>query len=115
MTRIGLEGMEFHAFHGYYESERKMGSQFLLDVYVELKSDLVDSEDIHDTVNYENIYMICKKEMREPKQLLETVAYNIVNKLKTKFDIIEKVDLKLHKIGVQLGGKVQKSVIEYSN
>ncbi len=115
MTRIGLEGIEFFAFHGYYEAERKMGSKFVLDVYVTLKSDLKDSEDIDDTVNYEGIYAICAREMKETKKLLETVAHAIVSRLKSRYPIIQKVDLKLKKEGVQLGGKVDRSVIEYSN
>ncbi|GLR17006.1 dihydroneopterin aldolase [Portibacter lacus] len=114
MTRIGLEEMEFYAFHGYYEGERKMGNKYLLDVFVELKSELTNSEDIDDTVNYEDIYAICKEEMDEPRQLLETVAYAIVDRLKSTKKIIAKVDLKLKKVGVQLGGKVKQSVIEYS-
>jgi dihydroneopterin aldolase len=113
MTRIGLEGMEFYSFHGYYAAERKMGNKYVLDVFVELKTELVDSEEIQDTVNYEHIYEICKMEMKEPKQLLETVAYSIADTLKKRFTIIKKVSVRLQKIGVQLGGKVKKSVIEY--
>lgn len=113
MTRIGLEGMEFYAHHGYYEAERKMGNKYLLDVFVNLKIDLKNSEDIHDTVNYEHIYEVCKEEMDEPKQLLETVAYDIADRLKSRFSIIDEVEVKLKKVGVQLGGKVQQSVIDY--
>ena len=113
MTRIGLEGMEFHAFHGYYAAERKMGNKYLLDVFVQLNKDLKNSEDIHDTVNYEHIYDIVEKEMSVSKQLLETVAYEIADKLKSRFSIIESVEVKLKKVGVQLGGKVEQSVIDY--
>ena len=113
MTRIGLEGIEFYAFHGYYEAERKMGNKYLLDVFVNLKIDLKNSEDIDDTVNYEHIYSICRKEMEAPKKLLETVAYGIARALKARFNIIESVEVKLKKEGVQLGGKVKYSVIDY--
>lgn len=114
MTRIGLEGMEFFAFHGYYEAERKMGNKYLLDLYVTLNTDLSESEDIDDTVNYESIYEICKAEMETPRKLLETVSFHIVSRLKDKHTNIAKVDLKLKKVGVQLGGKLDCSVIEYS-
>ena len=105
--------MEFYSFHGYYEAERRMGNKYLLDVFVELTTDLVDSEEIQDTVNYEHIYDICEKEMADSKQLLESVAFSIGDQLKSKFQIIKKVSVRLQKVGVQLGGKVQKSVIEY--
>ncbi len=112
MTRIGLEGMEFYSFHGYYESERKMGNKYLLDVFVKLKEDLTNSEEIGDTVNYEEIYKICKSEMDQPKKLLETVSFNIVERLKNEQANIAEVELKLRKVGVQLGGKLEASVIE---
>ena len=115
MTRIGFEGMEFFAFHGYYESERKMGNKYLLDVFVSLSSDLKPTEDISDTVNYEDIYEICKSEMAIPRKLLETVSFSIVERLKKEKKNIAKVDLKLKKVGVQLGGKIEQSVIEYSS
>lgn len=67
MTRIGLEGMEFFAFHGYYEAERKMGNTYQLDVFVTLKNELKGTEDIWDTVNYEHIYDICKIDMEKPR------------------------------------------------
>jgi dihydroneopterin aldolase len=114
MTRIGLEGMEFYAFHGYYEAERKIGNKYLLDVFVTLNNELKGSDHISDTVNYEDIYEICQEEMKIPRKLIETVSYSIISRLKAEKNNIAKVDLKLMKVGVQLGGKVEQSVIEYS-
>ena len=34
MATIALEGMRFYAYHGYYEEERTLGNEFILDVYV---------------------------------------------------------------------------------
>ena len=113
MTRIGLEGMEFYAYHGYYEAERKIGNKYRMDVLVTLNQGLKGSDDIDDTVNYEYIFDVCKAEMNNPQKLIETVAFNIVTKLKAEKKNIDKVNLKLMKIGVQLGGKVDQSVIEY--
>jgi dihydroneopterin aldolase len=31
---IGLEGMEFYAYHGVYEEERKIGGKYIVDVLV---------------------------------------------------------------------------------
>lgn len=113
MTRIGLEAMEFYAFHGYYEAERKMGNSYLLDVHVTLKDNLSNSEDIGDTVNYEHIYAVCKSEMAKPQKLLETVVFNIAEKLNALEKNIDKVEIKLRKTSVQLGGKLGASVVEY--
>ena len=113
MTRIGLEGMEFYAFHGYYKAERKIGNKFIIDLFVELESDLTNSEDIDDTINYEHIFKICKEEMAITSKLLESVAFRIIDRLKREHPIVKSIDFKLKKPGVQLGGKVEQSVIEY--
>lgn len=112
MDTIGLEGMHFHAYHGYYKAEQKMGNPYILDVKVRLNQSVQASEDIHDTVNYEHIYKICKEEMETPRKLLETVNYHIGDRLKSQYPIIDSVYIKLRKVGVQLGGKIDASVIE---
>jgi len=35
---IGLEGMEFFAYHGFYTEEQKIGTTFIVDVYISTKS-----------------------------------------------------------------------------
>ncbi len=114
MTQIGLEGMEFYAYHGFYPTERKTGHKYIVDVFVTLRNDLDASENIAHTFNYEDIFKICKMEMDQPRRLLETVTYNIAARLKKEQTNIEKIDIKLRKVGVQLGGEVKQSVIKYS-
>ena len=35
-TEIHLQGMEFHAFHGVYPEEKKLGNRFRVDVLMKL-------------------------------------------------------------------------------
>ena len=35
MGQIALEGMEFFAFHGYYDEEQKIGNKYGIDLYIE--------------------------------------------------------------------------------
>lgn len=113
MTRIALEGMHFFAYHGYYEEERIVGNQFIIDVLVDV--DTFDSQDdnIDDTVNYEVIYDITKSHMEKKYKLLETIALNISNDIKSKFPKIKSVKTRVSKVGPQLGGEVDKAVVEY--
>ncbi|MBK8052074.1 MAG: dihydroneopterin aldolase [Saprospiraceae bacterium] len=111
-TKVSIKGAEFYAFHGYYEEERKAGNTFILDAEVELKSfDSID-DNIKDTVNYEQIYTICKEEMAHTRKLLETVVFSIVSRFRDEFENIVSAKVRLEKLGPQLGGKVEKSVIE---
>ncbi|MBK8517610.1 MAG: dihydroneopterin aldolase [Saprospiraceae bacterium] len=111
-TKVCIKGAEFYAFHGYYEEERRGGNTFILDADVLLKTFDSNQDNINDTVNYEDIYNICKEEMAEPRKLLETVVYSIITRFKKEFENIDSARVRLEKIGPQLGGKVEKSVIE---
>lgn len=113
MTRIALEGMHFFAYHGYYEEERIVGNQFIIDTFVDVDTFDSTDDDINDTVNYEVIYDIVKSHMDKKYKLLETIALNISTELKTRFSNIKKVKVKVAKLGPQLGGEVDKAVIEY--
>jgi len=115
MTRIALEGMHFFAYHGYYEEERIVGNQFIIDVYVDVDTFDSTDDDINDTVNYEVIYDIVKGHMIKKYKLLETIALNISTDLKNRFSNIKKVKVKVSKVGPQLGGEVDRAVIEYES
>ena len=110
-TRITLKGLHFHANHGYYEEERKMGNPFIVNVSVKIDDFDTNNDDINDTINYEDIYNICRSEMKKTQKLLETVVLNIVSRIKTEFPQVIEGEVSLEKIGPQLGGKVDKAII----
>ena len=111
-TTVSIKGAEFHSYHGYYEEERKAGNHFIIDAEVELKTFDSWDDNIHDTVNYEQIYNICKDEMDNTQKLLETVVFNIINRFKNGLNNVSGGKVKLEKIGPQLGGKVGKAIVE---
>ena len=68
---IELDGMEFHAFHGCLERERREGNLFIVDFRGE--ADLrkaAGSDALEDTVNYGDIYDIIKAEIKEEFDLV---------------------------------------------
>jgi dihydroneopterin aldolase len=113
-TKVAIKGAEFFAFHGYYKEERKAGNNFIIDAEVELKTFDSDDDNIQDTVNYQHLYNICKEEMVSTQQLLETVVFNIITRFKNDLPNVSSGEVKMEKLGPQLGGKVQKAVVEMS-
>lgn len=111
-TTVSIKGAEFFAHHGFYEEERLTGNTFIIDAEVELKSFDSSDDNIHDTVNYEKLFEICSEEMENTQKLLETVVFNIITKFNNTFSNITGGKVKLEKIGPQLGGKVEKAVVE---
>jgi dihydroneopterin aldolase len=113
MTIIALEGMHFYAYHGYYEEEQIIGNNFVVDVYVHLiqVKEAIEEDDLPGTVNYEIIYEICKWEMKKTSRMLETVAYNILDRIKTQFRFVNKVEVRISKKQPPFDGPVDRAFI----
>lgn len=113
MSKVALEGMQFYAFHGYYEEERLMGTYFIVDVYVDTNFMMAAStDDLGGTVNYETIYFICRVEMKRTAKLIETVAQRIHNKLSALFTSASGITVRISKMNPPLGGPVARSFVE---
>ena len=113
-TKVSVKGAEFFSYHGYYEEERKSGNLFIVDAEVSLKTFDSYDDNISDTINYEQIYEICKQEMLNTQKLLETVVFNMINRFKNELPNISGAKVSIKKIAPQLGGKVKKTKVEMS-
>lgn len=110
-TTVSLKGLKFWAYHGVYDKEREDGNEFFCDVEVELKSFDSLEDNIHDTVNYEGLYQIVRKEMQQKRKLLETVCLNIINEIK-ELDNVTSAMVRIQKADPPVGGKVARAVVE---
>jgi len=113
MGLIAIEDVRFFAHHGVYEEERLVGNEFVVDVYVGVKMDSNTSMDeISETLNYETIFHCCKKIMRQPKDLLETLCIDIVKQLKQQFSQLESLKVRVRKFNPMPGERVGSSLVE---
>ena len=77
---IELLGMEFHAYHGCLEKERKEGNTFIVDFLGRRNiRKAAKSDRLEDTADCNEIYRIVASEMAETSNLLENLAGRIVN------------------------------------
>jgi dihydroneopterin aldolase len=107
--------MKFQAYHGYYEEEQFMGGEFILDVYVTKASvaQAAAADDLLGTINYETIYFICKSEMKKTSKMIETVAQNILNRLRQQYEgEAQNIKVRLRKMHPPMGGPVECAYIE---
>ena len=88
-TKIAVKGASFFAYHGYYPEEQVTGHQFEVDVEVWMMHENLAGDQLTETVNYENLYAICKAEMQLPRKLLETVAYGICERVRSRFSQVQ--------------------------
>ncbi|MFZ4581347.1 MAG: dihydroneopterin aldolase [Paludibacter sp.] len=113
MSKITLENMSFHSYHGCLEHEKTLGNTFIVTLQMEIdttKAALTD--DLADTLNYQSVYDIIKDEMEIPSKLIEHVAQRIADKIHSKFYQISNLKIKLSKLNPPLGGKVEAVSIE---
>jgi dihydroneopterin aldolase len=104
---ISIQGMEFFAYHGCSAEEQKTGNNFLVDFY--LKTDLnkaSTTDNLTDTIDYQTVYLLIKKEMEIKSKLLEHVARRILDSVCKTFPLIEEAKVRITKINPQFGGKI---------
>ena len=108
MGSIHLEKMEFYAYHGHYEVEKVIGTKFMVDITIETNLDKAgETDNLEDTINYQEVYRLIQEVMKEKSNLIEHVAKNILDALYTHFKHIDKIVVKLSKMNPPLGGKLK--------
>ncbi len=100
---ISLNKLHFFAYHGLYAEERKTGAEFEVNLSVTLQpEDTITALD--ETVNYEKLYALLKAEMKNPRDLLETLVFEIAQSIHSSFPLIKKVDISIMKLQVPITG-----------
>ena len=108
MSTISIEEMEFYAYHGCFKEEQIIGTRFLVDLYLETDTtDAENSDKLDDTVNYQEVYLLVKREMEIKSKLLEHVGRRILNSISEQFPQIVSAEIKISKMNPPLGGKMK--------
>ena len=86
---IFIKEARFHAFHGVMEQERKVGNEFSVSLSVNITySEGMKEDSLECTVSYADLYEIVADEMKKPRNLLETVAISIGNRIINRFESV---------------------------
>ena len=108
MAIISIEKMEFYAYHGCFQEEQIIGTRFLVDLYLETDTKKAEKTDeLADTVNYQEVYLLVKTEMEIKSKLLEHVGKRILDAIIKNFPEVSFAKLKISKMNPPLGGKMQ--------
>lgn len=115
MGKIVLEKMQFFSHHGHFDEEQIVGAYYELNLALYLDiSQAAQSDDLADTLNYQEVYDVVKREMAINSRLIEHVSKRIVSALLNSFNQLEQVDLSFSKLNPPLGGQVNRVTIEIS-
>jgi len=113
MGKIAIENLKFFAHHGVYKEEQLTGNEFVVDVYVDVVLDSrTNMDQLNQTLNYETIFHCCKKVMRTPQALLESVCIDIVKALMSQFKELKGLKVRVRKMNPMPGERVGSSFVE---
>lgn len=113
MGVIKVENIRVFAYHGCLSEEKKIGSDYRVDL--EVKANLRPSsvsDKLSDTVNYVLLNRIIKEEMLKPSHLLETVAQRILTKVMKADELVDEVTVWVGKLNPPIGGDVEMVTIK---
>ncbi len=91
-----LTGLEFYAYHGLYVEERVIGATFRVDIKVEQEIDK-PIQKLDEAANYEVLFAIAKEEMAHTQELIETVAQNMLQRIKILYTHAQRIEVTVHK------------------
>ena len=104
--KIVLTGLEFHARHGVYEAESRLGARFVIDV--ELSLTISGRDDLGDTVDYSAVYDLVRVQVTQTRfYLIEALAHRLVTVLLDAQPLAAAVRVRVHKPHAPLPGIVR--------
>lgn len=109
---IALEGMNFYAFHGVSEEERKIGGEYIVNIYLGTFFDsAMASDKLELTINYEEVFEIIKTIMKDSVKLIEHLAGKILNAIKNDYNNLFAIKIEVIKKNPPLNGEVERAKV----
>ena len=115
MGFIKLKNIKIYAYHGCLIEEKKIGSDYRVDLKV--KADLSQSalsDRLVETVDYVHLNHIVKEEMAIRSKLLEHAAERILVRILNELPLVDKAIVDVSKINPPIGGNVEMVTITRS-
>jgi dihydroneopterin aldolase len=109
---IELKSLSFFSFHGLYEEEKRLGGEFIVDATVKISAGKA-VHSVDDTINYSDLYELIKSEMNQPRELLETLAQSIADKILKDFAMVREIEIRIEKKNPPITGFSGKIAVRY--
>lgn len=114
MLIIELKGLQFYAYHGIYEAEKKTGGNFEADIIIKHQPAAIPILHLHETIDYTEIYSLVQMAVQQPTPLLETLVTNIASSILTTFSLAEEVSVTIKKLQPPIIGFTGEVAISFT-
>lgn len=107
MALVQINGMTFYANHGCFDEELITGNQFIVDISFECDTTQAElTDNLKETVDYQEVYKIIKHQMATPSKLIEHVGRRILDAVRESYPELINISVKVAKCHPPVGGKV---------
>lgn len=110
---INIEGIRLFGYHGCLDEEAKVGGHYLVDV--RMQTDFMaaaKSDNLTQTIDYCQVFEICKREMAIRSKLIEQVCDRIFMAMVAELKGLIHLEVKITKLNPPMNGDVpQVSVV----
>ena len=110
---IKIDGIKTFGKHGVYEFEKKEDQLFLIDLQINLNSDIAINDSINSTIDYEEY-------IEKVEHLVSTTSFNLIETLaqhlhsQLESPKINRLTITVHKPNTALSTKSQNISVTYS-
>ncbi|MEQ8712752.1 MAG: dihydroneopterin aldolase [Cyclobacteriaceae bacterium] len=113
---IHLKGLEFYAYHGFFEEEQKLGNRFTIDLEINVDfAEAGKTDELAQTVDYGQVYEVVSSVMKSPAKLLETIATDINGDLLKAFPAIKTARVMVSKHNPPIGGLCEMAIVSLTS
>lgn len=104
IVQVNLEDLRFYSYHGFYPEEQILGNEYFVNIKTSFDGSKLKDDELENTVNYEQLYSIATIAMKNSRKLLETVADEILENIKLKFQYLTSIEVSICKVNPPFGG-----------
>ena len=95
--RISLNQVSFLGYHGMYAEEKKIGNNFIVDLYVDFIPSQNSIIHLEETIDYVTLFDMVQKRMSIPTPLIETIVGDVADQILQQFPTVHEVYVKITK------------------
>ncbi len=107
--------MEFRAAHGCYDTEQRVGGNFVVDIVLDVEDDgAAAADEVTRTVTYVEVYETVREQMALPSRIIENAAHRILEAVSVRFPQVRRIEVTLAKLAPPLGGKAAKVSVTFT-
>lgn len=104
--KVYIKNLHFHAYIGVGAQEQVVGNDYIVSLSIDYPFEkAMVSDDVADTINYATVYQLVAEVMAQKAQLLESVAYQITQKVIERYPLTEGLDVDVMKQNPPMGAE----------